>query len=204
MLWNNIPFSSETATMYVATVQDHFWNKCARLHRLAQAQDKHTPSCTHTSGGTPNCFVASVVWLLCSLVTRLLCVGGEKRAWYTLFTHAQLPQDFWEFGNFRKSCLVTLTFARHADWLLLLKRCHWPHFMWMTTMKPWKDSARCLQKLFMPSSIPAKRCDTWLMQSFPLKLTNHLEQSNADRYCQSDIVSDSKIGCMCLISQGVL
>jgi len=23
------------------------------------------------------------------------CVGGEKKAWYTLFAHAQFPQDFW-------------------------------------------------------------------------------------------------------------
>ena len=30
-----------------------------------------------------------------SLVPRLLCVGGEKEpAWYTLFAHAQFPQDF--------------------------------------------------------------------------------------------------------------
>ena len=24
----------------------------------------------------------------------LLCTGGEKRAWYTLFTHAQFPPKF--------------------------------------------------------------------------------------------------------------
>ena len=35
-----------------------------------------------------------------SLVPRLSCVGGEKRAWYTLFAHAQFSQDFCEFGNF--------------------------------------------------------------------------------------------------------
>ena len=35
-----------------------------------------------------------------SLVPRRSCVGGEKRAWYTLFAHAQFSQDFWEFGNF--------------------------------------------------------------------------------------------------------
>ena len=46
-----------------------------------------------------------------SLVPRLLCMGGEKRAWYTLFAHAQFPQDFWEFGNFH----YTLTSARQAD-----------------------------------------------------------------------------------------
>ena len=34
-------------------------------------------------------------------------MGGEKRAWYTLFAHAQFPQDFWEFGNFCKICSVT-------------------------------------------------------------------------------------------------
>ena len=50
-----------------------------------------------------------------SLVPRLLCVSGEKRTWYTLFAHAQFPQDFWEFGSFHKICSVTLTFARHAD-----------------------------------------------------------------------------------------
>ena len=27
-----------------------------------------------------------------------------------------------------------------------------------------------------------------MTQSFPLKFTDHLEQSNADRYCQSDVV----------------
>ena len=25
---------------------------------------------------------------------------AERKAWYTLFAHAQFPQDFWEFGNF--------------------------------------------------------------------------------------------------------
>ena len=56
-------------------------------------------------------------WCRCalSLIPRLLCMGGEKRAWYTLFAHAQFPQDF---GNFRKICSVTLTSARH-----LYKRC---------------------------------------------------------------------------------
>ena len=30
---------------------------------------------------------------------RLLCVGGEKSAWYTLFAHAQFPQEIWVFGS---------------------------------------------------------------------------------------------------------
>ena len=45
----------------------------------------------------------------------LLCVCREKRAWYTLFAHAQFPQHFWEFGTFHRICSVTLTSARHAD-----------------------------------------------------------------------------------------
>ena len=52
------------------------------------------------------------------------CVGGEKRAWYTLFAHAQFPLDFWEFGNFRKICSVTLTSARHADFSRIKDACH--------------------------------------------------------------------------------
>ena len=59
-----------------------------------------------------------------SLVPRLLCVGGEKRAWYTLFAHAQFSQDFWEFGNYRKICSVTLTSARHADFSRVRDACH--------------------------------------------------------------------------------
>ena len=31
-----------------------------------------------------------------SLVPRLSCMGREKIAWYTLFVHAQFPQDFWK------------------------------------------------------------------------------------------------------------
>ena len=45
-----------------------------------------------------SCYVASIIVL--SLIPRLSCVGREKRAWYTLFAHPQLSQDFWEFGNF--------------------------------------------------------------------------------------------------------
>ena len=48
-------------------------------------------------------------YMLASYPARFLCVGREKRAWYTLFAHTQ---DFWEFGTFR---FVTLTSVRHAD-----------------------------------------------------------------------------------------
>jgi len=67
-----------------------------------------------------NAFVLSVIFLFLFVATFLLhflvsdliltwwnlasfpdsCVWAEKRAWYTLFAHAQFPQDFWEFGNF--------------------------------------------------------------------------------------------------------
>ena len=36
-----------------------------------------------------------------------------------------------------------------------------------------------------------------MTQSFPLKFTDHLEQSNADRYRQSDIVFDFNTDRMC-------
>ena len=52
------------------------------------------------------------------------CVGGEKRAWYTLFVHTQYSQDFWEFGNSRKICFVTLTSAKHADFSHIKDACH--------------------------------------------------------------------------------
>ena len=38
--------------------------------------------------------------LASNLVPRLLCVGGEKKAWYTLFVHAQFPQDSWVFVKY--------------------------------------------------------------------------------------------------------
>ena len=50
---------------------------------------------------TGNSYHASfTIQMEISLVSRLLCVGGEKRAWYTLFAHAQFLQDFWEFWKF--------------------------------------------------------------------------------------------------------
>ena len=73
--------------------------------------------------------VENDVYNLCNryisnLALGLLCVGGEKRAWYVLFAHAQFPQDFWEFGNFHKICSVTLTSARHADFSHIKGGCH--------------------------------------------------------------------------------
>jgi len=59
-------------------------------------------------------------------------------------------------------------------------------------MKEYKrHSALCLQKLFM-YSFKLNSCGTWLTQSFSLMLTDCLEQSNADRNCQSCNVSDFK------------
>ena len=72
-------------------------------------------------------FAFSVIYCMVgfSLVPRLLCMGGEKRAWYTLFVYAQFPQDFWEFGNFLKICSVTLTSTRQANFCHIYKdACH--------------------------------------------------------------------------------
>ena len=139
------------------------------------------------------------------------CVGGEKRAWYTLFAHAQFHQDFWEFGNFRKICSVTLTSARHVDFSRIKDACNWPRSVYTMTRERRRYSALRLQELSTCLSIPAKRCGTWLMQSFPLKFTDRLERSSADRYRQSDIVFDFKTARMyptgsitrqCSISEG--
>ena len=51
------------------------------------------------------------------------CVGGEKRAWYTQFVHAQFFQDFWEFGKSHKICSITLTSAKHADFSRIKDPC---------------------------------------------------------------------------------
>ena len=129
------------------------------------------------------------------------CVGREKRAWYSLFAYAQFSQDIWEFGNSRKICSVTLTSARHADFSCIKGACHWPRFLQTLTRERRRYSALRLQELSTRSSIPAKRCGTWMTQSFPLKFTDHLERSNVDRYRQSDIVFDS-IPPVC-VTQGV-
>ena len=50
----------------------------------------------------------------------------------------------------------------------------------------------CIQELSMQPSNPAKCYSTRLTKSFPSKFIDHLEQNIADRYSQSDIVSDFK------------
>ena len=72
--------------------------------------DRHIHMLTIGSVLTTNVFQTNLCQLLfratlkvrldSSLIPRLSCVGREKRAWYTLFAHAQFSQDFWEFGNF--------------------------------------------------------------------------------------------------------
>ena len=84
------------------------------------------------------------------------CVGGEKRAWYTPFAHAQFFQDFWEFGNSRKICSITLTSARHADFSRI-KEC-----LSQTTLSADDDKGATkvlspsLARVVHMSSIPAK------------------------------------------------
>ena len=79
----------------------------------------------------------------------------RKRAWYTLFAHAQFPLDFWEFENFCKISSVTPTSTRYADFSLIKGACHWPRSVWTMTKE------RRLQKLSMCSWIPAEHCSTW-------------------------------------------
>ena len=112
----------------------------------------------------------------------------RKRAWYTRFAHAQFPQDFWGFGNFRKIFSITLTSTRYADFIRIKDACHWPRSVWTMTNERQKYSALRLQELSVRSCIPAKDCSTWLTQSLPLKFTNHFKRSDADSYCRSDIV----------------
>ena len=86
--------------------------------------------------------------------------AGKKRAWYTLFAHAQFSQDFWEFGNSRKICSVTLTSERHADFSRIKDACYRPRSLQTMTRERRRYSALRLQELSTRSSIPAKPCGT--------------------------------------------
>ena len=130
-------------------------------------------------------------------VPRLSCVGRGKRAWYTLFVHAQFSQNFWKFGNFCKTCCITLTSVRHANFSHTKDACHWPRSVWMMMRQWWRYSALCLQELSTHLPIPAKHCHTWLTQFFSLKFYNRFEWSNADRYCQRNVAFDFKTTHMC-------
>ena len=89
------------------------------------------------------------------------------------------------------------TNLREARRLLAYKGCL-PLTSSLQIMRDWRRySALRLQELSTRSSIPAKRCGTWMTQSLPLKFTDHLERSNADRYRQSDIVFDFNIARVC-------
>ena len=106
----------------------------------------------------------------------------RKRAWYTLFSHAQFPLDFWEFENFCKISSVTPTSTRYADFSLIKGACHWPRSVWTMT-KEWR-----LQKLshvFMDTSGTLQH----VTQSFSLKFTNHFKRSNADCHRESDVLN---------------
>ena len=96
-----------------------------------------------------------------NLVPRLMCMDREKRTWYTLFPHAQFPQDFWEFGNFHKIYSVTLTSARHAYFFHMKDAYHWPALCgrWQGSDEDTQLFA-CRNCLF----IPPKHCSMWLTQ----------------------------------------
>ena len=94
--------------------------------------------------------IACYSWLLNSLVLRLSSVDGKKRAWYTLFVHAQFGK---EFGNFRK---ITLTSTKHDNLSCVKDACHWPCCVWIVTREQWRQSVLCLQEVSTCLSIPAK------------------------------------------------
>ena len=50
-----------------------------------------------------------------SLVPRLSCVGGETRAWYTLFAHAQFSQDFLGIRKFSVNLLRYTNLSEDTD-----------------------------------------------------------------------------------------
>ena len=127
---------------------------------------------------------------MCSLVCRLLCVSREKKAWNTLFVHAHFPEDFWELWKFPWNLLNY--FNLHKACRLPPKKdtCHWPRFVWRNNVD---TLALRLQELSMCPSILAKCYGTQLTQSFPLKLTNRLEWSNADSYRQVILFLTSKL-----------
>ena len=54
-----------------------------------------------------------IILVFTCVLSRLLCMGGEKRAWYTLFVHA--PRISGNFGSVCKICSITLTSVRHAN-----------------------------------------------------------------------------------------
>ena len=154
----------------------------------------------NTDGSAGKVHLPTSSTFLCSLIPRLLRVGREKRAWYTLLVHAQFLQDFWEFGNFYKISSVTLTSARHTNFSHMKDGCHWPCFVGQ-----WWRSEKGTQLLvcrncshICPFSLNAVAHD-W-RNPFPLKFNHRHEHSNADSYHQSDIVSDFKTAQRCLVT----
>ena len=88
--------------------------------------------------------------LVCSLIPRLLYVGGEKKSLvHTVCACSALL-------GICKICSITLTSIRHANFSCMKDACHWPCSLWTTTKERQRHSALHSQKL----SIPAKQCST--------------------------------------------
>ena len=101
-----------------------------------------------------------------------------------------------------KTCSVTLTSARHTNFSGVKDACHWLRSVWTMTRDVLGSLLAGIVYTFV-HNIPAKRFGTWLTQSFSLKFTDHLEQSNANCYRQSDTVFDFKIMVnFCLPAEG--
>ena len=146
-------------------------------------------------------FLSLCIWLHCHIWSTSItegCWGGacsqaivhgqRKKAWYTLLVHAQFPQGFWVFGNFRKICFITLTSAKYADFSCMKDACHWPCSVRTMTRERQRYSDLYLQELSTRLCIPAKHCSTWLMQSLLLKFADRFEWSIAGSYRRSNIV----------------
>ena len=62
------------------------------------------------------------------------CAWAEKKKPDThCLSMLSSPRISVSFGNFRKTCPITLTSARHADFSHTRCACHSPHSVWMMT-----------------------------------------------------------------------
>ena len=101
-----------------------------------------------------------------SFIPRLSCMGREKKKTLVYIAHAWLPQDYWEFGNFRKLCSVTQTSAWCANFSWVKDTYNWPHFVWTVTREQWRQSSLCLRELSMSFQLNATANDwlSWIKQ----------------------------------------
>ena len=129
------------------------------------------------------------MWL--SLIPRHREGGGEKGAPGVYCTRMRVNfQNFME--NFTTSGHLHYTdFCEVADFYGVENAYHQPQTVWTMMRERWKHSAFQLQEWFTRLSIPAK-CYYKQWRNLSFEVYRCLEQSNADHYHQSDIISDCK------------